>query len=949
MPGSRLLLIDANSLINRAFFGLYGRQNLTAPDGTPTGALFAFFNMYLRFFDELKPTHVLAAFDRSEPTFRHEMYEQYKGTRKPMPDDLAVQMPLLRDMLDAMEISRVEMAGYEADDLIGTYARIAASQDYEVVILTGDKDSFQLINERVTVIQPVTKSGKTENERYDREAVVRRYGISPEQFVDLKAIMGDPSDNIPGVKGIGEKGAMALITEYSSLENIYASLDHVKKSLADKLAASKDMAFLSRKLSQICEDAPVDQDITPFVVKEPDPVVLLPLLNQYGFKTLIDRLGLQEAPATDEQIEDVRSGLPLETWSEDTLRTYLDSMADIEKEYAPETDARSGAPRDERLVAIELDAHHGAVMVLPDHRAIHIEDAGAALMNFAGRKITIAFFDLKRQLRDLDLDESDLNRLHMIKCHDVMISGYLLNDMDGRPDWPRLFERLTGESYPEEMDQRSIREFSNGKPNGHSKPVQMDLLSPDLSQTDGLEQENSLTVAREREAGQDNVNGEAGRLALGRLAGRVARIRQAALVQIGKTIERGIEQLTWQVEMPLTPVLAAMERTGFTIDERVLDELNGQFSGRLTELQDQIFSVSGHPFNLNSPKQLGDVLFNELGLKTGKRKSSGAYSTDAEELERLSGEHPVIPLIIEHRMLAKLRSTFVEGLAKLTDPVDRRVHTTLNQAATATGRLSSTEPNLQNIPIRMSEGIQIRRAFIAPEGSVLLDADYSQIELRLLAHLSGDEDMVRAFVTGEDIHVNTAAGIFQVSPEQVTKEMRAIAKTVNFSIVYGISDFGLARDLGIMVKDAHRYIAEYHERYPGVRAYLDRLVADAYENGYVETLLGRRRYIHELKSPNRNLRNFGERAAMNTPVQGTAADLIKIAMVQTERSLRAAGLSARLILQVHDELIVEAPLSEAETASRLLKQAMETAMRLDVPLLAEVHQAQDWYDCKTQD
>ena len=890
----RLLLIDANSLINRAFFGLYGRQNLTAPDGTPTGALFAFLNMYLRFAADIQPTHVLAAFDRREPTFRHDLYQDYKGTRKPMPDDLAVQMPLLRQLLDALRVSRIDLEGYEADDLIGTYAAIAAEQGFDVVILTGDKDSFQLINDRVTVMQPVTRAGRTENERYDVDAVFSRYGITPDQFVDLKAIMGDPSDNIPGVKGIGEKGAMSLISEYGSLDQIYASLDRIKKPLAEKLSASRDMAFLSRELSKICQTAPVPEDIGRFLRQDPDPEASRTLLTRYGFRTLIDRLDLKNDEAAPQSPPEKSSAKPVPVWTEKQVTDELTRV--LKSEPAPDA-----VPKPGQMLAVALDPILGAVFAWPDGRVACLADAREMLAALTEKPVVAACFDLKQQLRNLPLTTRDYDRLFRLRCHDVMISGYLLNDMDGRPDWPRLYERLTRKSYPEAV-------------------AQPDPIDPD-------------------------------RLPIGRriLADQVLCIREAALVQVQKSVEQGIERLTWSVEMPLTPVLAAMEHTGFAIDSHVLSDLNMQFSQRLDTLQEQIFVMSGKPFNLNSPKQLGEVLFQKLGLSSGKKKSSGAFSTDAEELERLMDAHPIIPLIVEHRQLAKLRSTFLDGLSKLTDPEDNRVHTTLNQAMTSTGRLSSTEPNLQNIPIRLSAGQQIRRAFVAREGHVLLDADYSQIELRLLAHLSGDEDMIRAFVTGQDIHVNTATSLFQLPAGQITKDMRAAAKTVNFSIVYGISDFGLARDLGITVKEAHRYIQEYNERYPGVRAFLDQLKAGAYEKGYVETMLGRRRYIHELKSPNRNLRSFGERAAMNTPVQGTAADLIKIAMVRVEHELRRHQMKARLILQVHDELIVEASQAEANEAAKILKQAMESAMSLRVPLLAEVHQADNWYQCKMLD
>ncbi len=918
MSAGRFLLVDAFSILHRAFYGLYGRQNLTAPDGTPTGALFVFFNMYYRFVEEIQPTHVMVAFDRPEATFRHDLFTEYKGTRKPMPDDLAIQAPLLGDILDALRIPRCDLAGYEADDLIGTYARLGAEQGYEVSILTGDKDSFQLVTDRISIVQPVTKAGRTEIELYDEAAIIERYGIKPSQFVDFKALMGDPSDNIPGVRGIGEKTAIALIAEFGTLENIYNSLAQIRKSQAAKLVEGRDVAYLSRELAQICQTAAVPAVIDDFRIMEPDNEEAHAILSRLGFRTLIDKLGLSGEKHTAKTVATLEAAAAFSKWSLIEFAARLKELnLNLQNDVAAQMSGL--AVRPEELITVELDQEAGLLIHLPDGETGCVTEIRAGLLLLGEFKGVICGFDLKSQLRLSELENADYDQITLPRYHDVMISAYLLNTMEGRPDWPRLYERMTGKSYL------------------LAEPVREEVDSLSALADPATASEMGLQAESEREY-----------LDLRRqfLATNACLLREIALQQIEKTKEQKIEELTWDVEMPLVTVLAAIERYGVQVDAGMLHELNQQFSERIEELKVAIHELSGHSFNINSPKQLGEVLFDELGLPAGRRSASGNYSTSADILEGLIPQHQIVPLIIEYRMLSKLLSTFVEGLEKLINPRDNRVHTTLHQVQTATGRLSSTEPNLQNIPIRMSVGNQIRKAFTAPENRVLIDADYSQIELRLLAHLSADPAMIEAFAKGEDIHTTTAAGLFDITLDQVDREQRAVAKTVNFSIVYGVSDFGLARSLGIPVKEAHKYIQEYDARYPQVRKYLDGLIALAYEKGYVETLLGRRRYMHELKSSNRNQRNFGERAAMNMPLQGTAADLIKIAMVRLDRELRRQGLAARLILQVHDELIVEAPLAEAERVKELMRRIMENVVELKVPLLVDIDQGDSWYNCK---
>ena len=896
MSEQTLLLLDSNSLINRAYFGLLGRQTLTAPDGTPTGALFAFLNMYLRYFEDIQPTYIAAAFDRKEPTFRHEQFDGYKATRKPMPDELAIQIPLLKDILRSMGVSCIELPGFEADDLLGTLATAGSDAGMDVCIITGDKDSFQLADERVVILQPVTRNGKTETERYDLTAIRERYQVTPAQFIDLKAIMGDPSDNIPGVKGIGEKGAIELISRFGSLDRIYDSLSEIRPALAEKLKAGREMAYLSRQLATICRDVPINVEISDLTIKPIDIEQLTALFGRLGFQKIMARLNLQPATPTagKEQPE------PIECLSGDIKMLKTDLAG---HPLWPAIWLEDAQP-------LYWTTEPGRVCFLPNSQ---IADAWQIIDQYAGR---LACQDYKRILRSNDLPPLSG------QIHDIAIAAYLLNQIEGRFDLGRLYQQATGKMFPD-----SDTDSDGQARNKVRLPVQTDLFS--------------MTTATEET--KDDPGDAAVRSGQAIL---VEAVREIFRYQSQMIESRNIRPLVYEIEMPLAGILADMEKRGFCIDLDVLDQLSAEMDSNLGNLQQKIYELCGKNFNLNSPRQLGEVLFVDLGLTTGKKRSGGAFSTDFEELERLSGEHPVIPLIIEHRQVAKLRSTYVEGLKKVRDPQDGRVHTTFNQTLTTTGRLSSSEPNLQNIPIRMEAGQQIRRAFIAAPGNILIDADYSQVELRLLAHLSGDQAMISAFVNGEDIHINTACRIFDLPPEKITPDMRSVAKTMNFSIVYGISDFGLARDLGVTVRQAHHYISEYEEQYPEIRRYLKGLVEMAYQTGYVETLTGRRRYMPELKSANRNLRQFGERAAMNTPVQGTAADLIKIAMVRTADRLKSAGLEAGLILQVHDELIIESPRKEADQAAVILKDAMENAMQLSVPLLAEVHLGLSWADCK---
>ncbi len=897
MSEQNFLLLDGNSLINRAFYGIYGRHNLTAPDGFPTGALFVFCNMYWRFIDDLHPTHIVAAFDRKEPTFRHQAYTPYKATRKPMPDDLAVQIPVLKDILRSLGVCCLECPGFEADDILGSLAAWGSGY-MPVNLVTGDKDSFQLANERVTILQPVTRSGKTDIERYDPAAIVGRYQLSPGQIIDLKALMGDPSDNIPGVHGIGEKGAIELLRQYGTLDGVYAALNQIKGSIGQKLTAGRDMAYISRDLATICLTAPVSKNLDDYRIGSPDAAALTELFNRLGFNKFLARFNfsLSTINRTDQTIWPTCEAGNLEQLGQDLAAA---------REQWPAFWLEEGRPV--FWLTGQDCVRKLETTVWPAFWQV-VQQSGCRPV----------FYDYKRFLR-----QTGLTGLRS-GVHDVLISSYLLNQLDGRPDLNRLYQQTTGKSMPEEANSGSEAADTE---NGAGR--QQDLFAMAGAPEQELPDKTADDAYSDRQ-----------------IAVRLQVLREIALKQREMLAERHLTYLADAVEFPLAAVLAEMEQYGFALDLSVLQNLAVEMSARQETLQAEIYRLCGLSFNLNSPKQLSEVLFHHLNLTTGKKRSGGTFSTDSDELERLAGDHPAVPLIIEHRQLAKLRSTYVEGLMKVVDPADGRVHTTFNQTLTTTGRLSSSEPNLQNIPIRMAAGQQIRRAFVAAPGCILLDADYSQIELRLLAHLSGDPAMTEAFVQAEDIHTNTACRIFDKPAGEITSEMRSVAKTMNFSIVYGISDFGLAKDLGVTVRQAHHYIVEYEEHYPNIRPYLNSLIKQAYDSGYVETLFGRRRYLPELKSANRSIRQFGERAAMNTPVQGTAADLIKIAMVRAAAALKAAHLNARLILQVHDELIVECPEQEADQAAELLRAEMEHAMDLSVPLLADVRRGFCWADCK---
>ena len=880
----KLMAIDGNSIINRAFYGI---RPLTTKDGTPTNAVYGFVTILLKLLEEEKPDALCVTFDRKAPTFRHLAYEGYKAQRKGMPEELAAQMPILKDVLDAMNIPRYELDGWEADDLLGTIAARDTAAGWETVIVTGDKDSLQLVSDHATVKLVTTRMGQTTTRNMTPAVFREEYGFDPIHIVDLKALMGDSSDNIPGVKGIGEKTAMDLIQRYGSVEAIYQGLDtlEAKPAVLKKLREGEEGARLSYDLATIRCEAPIPFAPEDNLRQESHTAALYDLFLKLEFQKLIDKLGLK-APQGETPQEEQFTGTCTSEVVEDRARAE-ELLALWRGQESVNVLALPGLD----VVAVEHRVNerecHAAVL-----RADKLEGYNDLLKAlFAG--------DIKKNAHDV---KSLLSRLLEEGIEgdgfvfDTALAAYLLAPTDGSYDLEKL-----GMSW-----------FNHEYPKAKETYLAPDAFSP-------LGDEGAV---------------------LGALLSHCALIGALKEAMAPRLTELGMDKLYYEVELPLCAVLSRMEREGFLVDRKALGEFGEMLEGRIQAVQQRIYEEAGETFNILSPKQLGHILFDKLGLPPVKKTKTG-YSTNAEVLEKLRGQAPIVDAVLEYRQYTKLSSTYVEGLTKVIAP-DGRIHTSFQNTVTATGRLSSTEPNLQNIPIRTELGAELRKMFVAGPGNVLVDADYSQIELRLLAHIAGDEHMISAFRSGEDIHTITAGQVFGVPPEMVTRQMRSAAKAVNFGIVYGISDFSLSQDIGVTRKEAKAYMERYFERYSGVHAYMTDIVERARKDGFVSTLMGRRRWLPELKSSNFNMRSFGERVALNMPIQGTAADIIKLAMIRVDARLRAEGLKARLVLQVHDELIVECPEEEAETVKKLLTEEMEGVVSLAVPLTADAHVGKSW-------
>ena len=860
------LVLDGNSIFNRAFYGI---KLLTAKDGTFTNAIYGFLTMLHKIKEDTNPDAVAVAFDMRAPTFRHKEYDGYKAQRKGMPPELAQQLPILKELLTLLGYRIVECEGYEADDILGTLARVCTEEGHECVLATGDRDSLQLVNPSVTVRLAATKFGQPVVTVYDEAKIKEDYGVTPHQLIDIKALQGDSSDNIPGVSGIGAKGAADLIQKYGSIEAIYQNFDQLdlKPAMRKKLEEGKESAFLSYKLGTICLQAPIDTNLEHYHVSEGDVQAAVRLMAKLELFSLIKKWGLDQIEVEQEALITEQS---LQIQECDDTQSLLQQLQQTGSAYF------LVSYRDKQVETLYFHLENTICTV---NTAKHADFLKAFCESEDIKKYT---HDVKPLYAALYRQNIGLVQVEM----DTMLAGYLLNPSSSNYEIERMATEY-GVEQPQ-MDSRLIEQDSM---------VKWAAIYPALYR-----------------------------------------------VIDDKISQNTQHKLLHEIELPLAKVLAQMEELGFAVDKAGIAEYGEIMQNKIDRLQDLVYEEVGYQFNLNSPKQLGEALFIKLGLPAGKKTKTG-YSTNAEVLEKLRYEHPVVELILEYRTLAKIKSTYCDGLLKVVEE-DGRIHSSFNQTETRTGRISSTEPNLQNIPVRTDVGRELRKFFVAKEGCVLVDADYSQIELRVLAHVANDSGMIEAFKENDDIHRNTAAQVFHMPREMVTPLMRSRAKAVNFGIIYGIGAFSLAKNIGVTRKEAEEYIKTYLDHFSGVRNYMTNVVEHAKETGYVETLFGRRRYLPELSSSNFNLRSFGERVAMNMPIQGTAADIIKIAMIRVVHRLEKEGLRARLILQVHDELIVEAPEEEAPLVQQLLTEEMEQAIHLSVPMVAEATIGKTWYDAK---
>lgn len=872
----KIVLIDGHSILNRAFFGV---PPLTNSEGLHTNAVYGFLNIMFKILDEEKPDYLTVAFDRSEPTFRHQMFDAYKGTRKPMAQELREQVPVMKEVLQAMGIKIVEMPGYEADDLLGTIAGMAEVQGMDVSIISGDRDLLQLATEKVKIRIPKTKRTGTEIEDYYAADVVERYQVTPKEFIDVKALMGDSSDNIPGVPGIGEKTATNLIVAYKSIENAYAHLEEITpKRAKTNLEEHYDMAQMSKTLATIEVHVPIEFDMEAAKLTDlytPEAYVYMKRLE---FKNMLTR------------------------FSDDMSQNDLEKYFHVYHELDEIQNFFDGFSAKEAAVSFfeEAGTVYGLAVAKSNQNVVYLTCGGFVTEGYLEEQVqklcdgldTLITPDLKGLLKHVRVPETK-------NCIDTTIAAYLLNPLKNEYTYDDLARDILGLMVPSKLDLLGKLKIKKA---AEEKPEALELM-----------------VCYE------------------------AYTCIAAKNQLLEQLEdHGMKKLYDEIEMPLVYVLADMEKEGVRAEKAELEAYGAQLTGRIAELETSIYEKAGETFNINSPKQLGVILFERLQMPNGKKTKTG-YSTAADVLERLAPDYPIVSEILEYRQLTKLKSTYADGLA-LCIASDGRIHSTFNQTITATGRISSTEPNLQNIPIRMELGRLIRKVFVPKEGYVFIDADYSQIELRVLAHMSGDQNLIAAYQHAEDIHRITASQVFHTPLEEVTDLQRRNAKAVNFGIVYGISSFGLSQDLSITRKEAEGYIASYFETYPGIKIFLDRLVTDAKEKGYAETMFGRRRPVPELASSNFMQRSFGERIAMNSPIQGTAADIIKIAMIRVKQRLEREQLKSKLILQVHDELLIEAAADEEEYVKTLLAEEMRHAADLAVTLEVDVQSGRNWFE-----
>ncbi len=870
----KLMIIDGNSILNRAYYGI---RMLTAPDGTPTNAVYGFLNILFKNLDEDMPDYLCVAFDVKEKTFRHKMYDLYKAQRKPAPEDFLVQLPLMKEVLGAMNCVCLEKPGYEADDIIGTVSAICEKEGVECLILTGDKDDLQLASELVKVKLVISRMGSTTTTVYDSAAVVEKYNVTPDEFIDVKALMGDTSDNIPGVKGIGEKTAFSLIEQYKGIDKIYEQLESidVTPSVRKKLEDGRESAYLSRQLATIDRNVPMDFVLEECGRKEANVEALAKLFTRLNFKSFLNRMDLKETAAA-------------ETISFEGKCEAADKNKVIELIKKSKTLAYKLYTENECAMTFTADGEHFFRIENPDRELLH--------EFFESRDCGKVGFDVKNDILYLKSIGIEYNAL----MFDIAIGAYILDPTRSAYDIEGLALEFLG--------------MAMGSKQNEDEDGQLSFDFDDEDDTDGGAEELYIVYKLWKKFSE-------------------------------KIEENGQHRLYYDVELPLIEVLADMQHRGVYVDKAALEDFGTSLKNQIKKIEREIYELAGREFNINSPKQLGDILFVDLQLPHGKKTKTG-YSTNVDVLKKVEGVHPIIENILEYRSLTKLNSTYVDGLLPVINPDTGRIHSNFNQTVTATGRISSTEPNLQNIPVRTERGREMRRMFVAEGDRILVDADYSQIELRVLAHIAGDDSMRSAFAEGVDIHTKTAATVFRVPVEEVTPSMRSGAKAVNFGIVYGIGEFSLAQDLKISIKEAKQYIADYLASYPSIKQYMEDTISDGRSKGYVSTILNRRRYLPELKASNKITQAFGERVAMNAPVQGSAADIIKIAMVNVYKRLKEEGLKSKLILQVHDELIVEAEPEEVARVEEILRCEMENALNISVPLKVDMNSGKTWYDTK---
>ena len=879
----RLIIIDGNSIINRAFYALPDMSN---SEGLKTNAIFGFVRMMFKIIEDYQPTHMSVAFDKKAPTFRHKQYADYKAGRKKMPDELAQQLQPLKDLLDKFNINRLELEGYEADDLIGTVARLGEENDFKVYIVTGDKDAIQLASYKTTTL--ITKKGVGEVEEYNYDSVLERYEMTPTQFIDLKGLMGDKSDNIPGVPGVGEKTGIKLLKQYSTIENLIEHTDELKGSIKKKIEENKDLALMSKELATIITNVPIEVKLEDLEYGDYNKDDVVEKFKEFGFASLITKLLDIEGGETT-----IKEEIDLKIEHLDNVEDFI-KKAEENKKVIIDVIGKEGNILDKRVLYVFLSLDGNEIYYVNEDELPQIKTL------LSNPEIKKHGYDLKEDYILLKPYEIELNSMDF----DITIAEYLI---DSKSSTSYECSAIAMKYLTRKIKSKEDLLGKGAKAKKFDE-IEFDELSAYIG--DILNTVNGVYPKMEENLKETEMDG-----------------------------------LFYHVEMPLVEVLGSMEYIGMKVDKDQLNELKEKFTTIINELENEIFELAGEPFNINSPKQLGVVLFEKLGLPVIKKTKTG-YSTNAEVLEKLRDKHEIIDKITEYRQIVKLNSTYVEGLLKIINPKTGRIHSSFNQTITTTGRISSTEPNMQNIPVKTEMGRDIRKVFVADDNCKLVDADYSQVELRVLAHMSGDENMIDAFKHGEDIHSKTASQIFDVDIKDVTSKQRIEAKAINFGIIYGKTDFGLSQDLNIPVATAKAYIDSYFNKYPKIKEFMDEAVESATETGYATTILNRRRYIPEIKASNFIVRNQGKRFAMNAPIQGSAADIIKVAMVNVYNKLKENNMKSRLILQVHDELIVEAVDEELEMAEKIVREEMENAQSMDVKLDVDLNTGDSWYETK---